>query len=397
MDFEFTESEAAWRQEVQAFLREHVTPALREELRRLGDEGGGPELQAFQREVGARGWYGLNWPKEYGGLGRSAIDQRILINEFDYSGVPPPDLTVTSVAPMIMRYGTEENKADFLPGMATGEITVAVGYSEPDAGTDLASLKTRAILDGDEWVINGSKIWNSYAHQATHEWLCVRTDPDAPKHKGISVIMVPIDSPGIEIRPLVTWADFRTNQTYFTDVRVPKKNLIGELNKGWTYITGALDLERGALTSSGDLRREVDDLLEVCRTTLLNGERLADRPAVRHMLAELDAEVEVARLFGWEAVSLIENGVIPTITVTEEKIYTAELRQKIADFGTQIFGMYGQLAWQDDRAPNHGSMERLYRKSPLMRFAGGTNEVLRDAIARRGYGMPHSGRIASAS
>ncbi len=293
MDFELTQAQREWRDEVRAFLAENVTAALREELLHVGAERRGQEFAAFRRKVGEKGWYGLNWPVEYGGLGRSATEQHILIDEFNYANVPGPDLTVTSVAPMIMRYGTQQNKEEFLPGIARGEITVAVGYSEPDAGTDLASLQTRAELDGDEWVINGSKIWNSLAHQASHEWLCVRTDPAAPKHHGISVIMVPISTPGIEIRPLITWADFRTNQTFFTDVRVPRGNLIGEVNKGWQYITGALDLERGALTNAGDLRAEVDDLIRVCTQQTVGGVRLADRPEVRQRLAELHADVEV--------------------------------------------------------------------------------------------------------
>jgi alkylation response protein AidB-like acyl-CoA dehydrogenase len=395
MDFELTQAQREWRDEVRAFLAENVTAALREELLRIGAERRGQEFAAFRRKVGEKGWYGLNWPVEYGGLGRSATEQHILIDEFNYANVPGPDLTVTSVAPMIMRYGTQQNKEEFLPGIARGEITVAVGYSEPDAGTDLASLQTRAELDGDQWVINGSKIWNSLAHQASHEWLCVRTDPAAPKHHGISVIMVPISTPGIEIRPLITWADFRTNQTFFTDVRVPRGNLIGDINKGWQYITGALDLERGALTNAGDLRAEVDDLIRVCTQQTVGGVRLADRPEVRQRLAELHADVEVARLYGLEAASQIENGVIPTVTVTAEKIYTSELRQKIADFGTQILGPYGQLDWRDIEAPGDGAMERLYRTAPLLRFGGGTNEVLRDVIAQRGYAMPSYGRGAS--
>jgi alkylation response protein AidB-like acyl-CoA dehydrogenase len=396
MDFEPTDDQRQWRDEVRAFLAENVTDELQQELLTVGGEAAGPEYRAFRRTIGEKGWYGLNWPVEYGGLGRTAIEQHLLINEFNYAGVPGPDLTVTSIAPMLMRYGTPENKADFLPGIARGEITVAVGYSEPDAGTDLASLKTRAELDGDEWVINGSKIWNSLAHTATHEWLCVRTDQDAPRHRGISVIMVPIDTPGIEIQPLITWSDFRTNQTFFTDVRVPRRNLIGEVNKGWSYITGALDLERGALTNAGDLRAEVDRLIELCRTEVSGGGRLAERPAVQRMLAELDAEVEVARLFGLEAATLIEQGVIPTITVTSEKILTSELRQKIADYGTQILGMYGQLDWRDEDAPDGGAMERLYREAPLLRFGGGTNEVLRDVIAQRGHAMPTYGRSSRA-
>ena len=189
------------------------------------------------------------------------MHQHLLMSEFEYAGVPGPDLTVTSIAPMIMRHGTEQNKQEFLPGIARGEIVFALGYSEPNAGTDLASLRTRAVRDGDEWVINGSKIWNSGAQRSTHEWLCVRTDPDAPRHRGISVIVVPVDSPGVEIRPLYAWSGYRTNETFFNDVRVPVTNLIGEVNAGWTYITGALDLERGALTNAGDLRRALDDLI----------------------------------------------------------------------------------------------------------------------------------------
>jgi alkylation response protein AidB-like acyl-CoA dehydrogenase len=392
VNFQLTERQKLWRDEVRAFLEENVTLALRAELKIVSADDWGPEVKAFRRKVGAKGWYGLNWPTEYGGLGRSAIDQHLLVSEFDYADAPSLGLTVTSVAPIIMRHGTEDNRRDFLPGIARGEINVAVGYSEPNAGTDLANLQTSAELDGEEWIINGSKIWNSAAHRATHEWLCVRTDRDAPRHKGVSVIMVPIDSPGIEIHPLITWSDFRTNQTFFTDVRVPKRNLIGEVNQGWYYITGALDLERGALTNASDLRREVDGLISFCRSHSLGEGRLGDNPDVRRRLAELDADVEVARLFGLRAASQIEDGEIPTLTVTTEKVYSSELRQKIADYGTQVLGMYGQLDWRDESAPDEGAMERLYRMAPLLRFGGGANEVLRDVIAQRGYGMPSYGR-----
>src|SRR5690606_38457974 len=243
MDFRLDPQQRAWRDEVRAFLAEHVTPALREEMREHHLDKPDGEVEAFRRKVGEKGWFGLNWPVEYGGLGLSAVYQHILVTEFEYAGAPAPDLTVTSVAPTIIRYGTEQNKREFLPPIARGELRCALGFSEPDAGTDLASLKTRAVLDGDTWVINGSKIWNSMAQRATHEWLCVRTDPDAPKHKGLSVIMVPIDAPGVEIRPIIAWSGYRTNEVFFTDVRVPVTNLIGEVNQGWTYITGSLNLE----------------------------------------------------------------------------------------------------------------------------------------------------------
>jgi alkylation response protein AidB-like acyl-CoA dehydrogenase len=397
VDFEYDESQLAWRREVRGFLADNVTDDLREELvdGRIGRAG--PASMEFRRKVGELGWFGLNWPDEYGGLGRSAMDQHILVNEFAYAGVYGPDLTVTSIAPMIMRYGTDENKADFLPGIASGDIQVAVGYSEPDAGTDLASLAMKAVLDGDEWVITGSKIWNSQAHHATHEWLCVRTDPDAPKHKGISVIMVPLSSPGIEVRPLITWADYQTNLTFFDEVRVPKRNLIGEINKGWSYITGALVLERGALTTSGDMRKMLDGLIAHCFAPDENGDCLADSSDVQRRLAVLDAEIEVTRLLGLEAASLTEEGQNPTMSVTVEKVYSSELRQRIADYGTQILGMSGQLDWHDPRAPMRGAMERTYRSAPLRRFGGGTNEVLRDVIAKVGHDVPSYGRSRGAS
>ncbi len=392
MDFQLDEGQQRWREEVRAFLRENVTPQLVQERSRHGSESPGPATLEFRRKLGEKGWFGLNWPVEYGGLGLGPVYQHILVHEFEYAGAPGPDLTVTSVAPMIMKNGTEQNKREFLPPIARGELRCAVGYSEPNAGTDLASLGTRAVLDGDEWVINGSKIWNSLAQYATHEWLCVRTDPGAPKHKGISVIMVPIDTPGITIRPLVTWADFQTNEVFFTDVRAPRTNLIGEVNKGWQYITGALDLERGALTNSGDLRRAVDDLLELARQPLPDGSRPVDSPQVCANLAQLDADVEAAVLMGLEASSLLEAGEIPTVTVTTEKVFTSELRQRIADAGMRMLGMSGLLGPDEPLAPAAGKFQKLYRAAPLLRFGAGTNEVLRDVIAQRGYGMPRYGR-----
>ena len=391
MDFELDDAQRAWVAEVRQFL-ENVTPVLRAEMAEHGIEYQGGELTAFRRKIGAKGWFGLNWPKEYGGLGLTAMHQHLLMSEFEYAGVPGPDLTVTSVAPMIMRHGTEHNKKEFLPGIARGEIVCAVGYSEANAGTDLASLRTRAVRDGDEWVINGSKIWNSGAQRSTHEWLCVRTDPDAPRHRGISVIMVPVDSPGVEIRPLYAWSGYRTNETFFRDVRVPASNLIGEVNAGWTYITGALDLERGALTNAGDLRRALDDLIALAGQPTRDGSVPGQDPAFRRRLAQAEADVEVATLMGYEAASMLDSGRIPTVEVSVEKIFTSELRQRIADLALDLLGPDGLMAHRSTGAPLGGFFERLYRVSPLMRFGGGTNEVLRDVIAQRGHKMPSYGR-----
>lgn len=384
VDFELDAAQTAWLAEVRAFLTEYVTPALRSELAEHGQELPAGEVASFRRRIGERGWFGLNWPTNYGGLGLGAVYQHLLMREFEYWGVPGPDLTVTSVAPMIMRHGTEQNKVEFLPPIARGELICAVGYSEPEAGTDLASLRTRAVRDGDEWVITGSKIWNSVANRATHEWLCVRTDPDAPRHRGISVIMVPTHLPGIQIRPLYAWSGYRTNEVFFDEVRVPVDNLIGELNRGWTYITGALDLERGALTNAGDLRRALDELTELAGPS--------QSAAFRRRLAQAEADVEVAMLMGYQAASLLDSGVIPTVEVSVEKIFSSELRQRIADLAIDLLGPDGLRAYRSPGAPASGKFERLYRVSPLMRFGGGTNEVLRDVIAQRGHGMPSYGR-----
>ena len=241
-------------------------------------------------------------------------------------------------------------------------------------------------------MINGSKIWNSGVQRSTHEWLCVRTDPDAPRHHGVSVIMVPIDSPGVEIRPLYGWSGHRTNETFFRDVRVPVTNLIGEVNAGWTYITGALDLERGAQTNAGDLRRALDDLVALAAQPLRDGSVPARDPAFRRRLAQADADVEVATLMGYEAASMLDGGRIPTVEVSVEKIFTSELRQRIADLALDLLGPDGVMAHRSSGAPLGGFFERLYRVSPLMRFGGGTNEVLRDVIAQRGQQMPSYGR-----
>ncbi|MCV7400816.1 acyl-CoA dehydrogenase family protein [Mycobacterium fragae] len=392
MDFELDAEQSAWLAEVRAFLHENVTPALRAELAERGQEEHGGEVAAFRRKIGEKGWFGLNWPPEYGGLGLGAIYQHLLMREFEYWGVPGPDLTVTSVAPMIMRHGTEQNKKEFLPPIARGEMTCAVGYSEPEAGTDLASLRTRAVRDGDEWVITGSKIWNSGAQRATHEWLCVRTDPSAARHRGISVIIVPVNLPGITIRPLYAWSGYRTNEVFFDEVRVPVGNLIGEVNQGWTYITGALDLERGALTNAGDLRRALDELTELAARPGRDGTVPLRSASFRRRLAQAEADVEAAVLMGYEAASLLDSGVIPTVEVSVEKVFSSELRQRIADLAIDLLGPDGLLAYRSPAAPLDGQFERLYRVSPLMRFGGGTNEVLRDVIAQRGHGMPSYGR-----
>jgi 3-oxocholest-4-en-26-oyl-CoA dehydrogenase alpha subunit len=394
VNFELTPAQLAWQAEVREFLDEHMSDDLRAEVQSYGRNGTGPLAEKFYHAVAGKGWTALTWPKEYGGLGGSATHQLIMSREFDYAGAPRILYMWTGIAAIIMRYGTQANRDAWLPRIKDGSVTMALGYSEPEAGTDLASLRTTAVLDGDEWVINGEKIWNSEAHFSTHEWLAVRTDQHAPKHRGISLVIVPTDAAGVEIFPIAVWSQ-RTNRTVFTNVRVPIQNLIGEPNLGWTYLGGALDFERATIGGYvGSLQRLLDGLVAYARNTVVDGTRLADVPHIRSALAELAIDIELAGLMGLEVAAAIDSGGNFTIPATAQKVFTTELRARVADTGTRLLGMTGQLSMHDDGAPLKGFLEWSYRWAPVQRFGGGTNEVMRDIIAQRGLGLPRLSRGA---
>lgn len=394
MDFQRDVDIEDWRREVQVFLARNITDDLRDQLGRgeaiprLGVNQ--PfHVMEFRRKVIDQGWLGLALPTEYGGMGKSALEQYVLISEFQRAGVPNMSLTVTSLAPTIATYGTEDNKRMWLPGIVSGEIEMALGYSEPEAGTDLANLSTRATLADGMWSIDGQKIWNSGAHTCTHEWLAVRTDRNAPKHRGISIIIVPIDAEGIDVQALWTWGDVRTNLTSLSDVYVPEENLVGDRDRGWRYIAAALDFERVSIGGYlGQAMRAFDRLLTWCTNTVIDGRLPASRPDVRQKLAELSRDIAVADLFGVHTVQLIDAGQIPSREASQHKVLVTELLAKCADYGTQIQDLYGQLDRTDPWSPSGGAMELLYRQAPYLRFGGGTNEVQRDIIAQRGLGLP---------
>ncbi|MGH9024827.1 MAG: acyl-CoA dehydrogenase family protein, partial [Acidimicrobiia bacterium] len=243
-----TDEQQALRKELRAYFDRLLTPAVREELGQPGE--GSPAYVEIVRQMGADGWLGIGWPEEYGGQGRSAIDQFIFFFEVSRAGAPFPFVTLNTVGPTLMAFGSEAQKKKFLPGILAGEIHFAIGYTEPESGTDLASLRTRAVLDGEEWVINGNKVFTSGANQADYIWLACRTDPDAPKHKGISMIIVPTDTPGFKWTPIVTVGSNTTTATYYDDVRVPKDNLVGDVNAGWRLITNQLNHERVGLAAN---------------------------------------------------------------------------------------------------------------------------------------------------
>lgn len=388
MDYDLSPRERAWRDEVRAFIAEHVDDALADETRERGNEGRGPRAQQFLQALKERGWWGLAWPEEYGGLGKTAIEQWIFIDEIESAGAPMLPLTVTSVAPTIMRIGSEEQKRTWIPQINGGAIEFALGYSEAEAGTDLASLRTRAELDGDEWVVNGAKMWNTMAHHATHNWLAVRTEPDAPKHKGISMMIVPMDAPGVSVQPIWVWPGLRTNALFLDNVRVPRSYLIGERGMGFYYAAMALNFERLSIGSIGMARRHFRALVDAVRERVVDGRPLREEPWVRERLARLKVEIDAAAMLGLETAWALDQGGVPAAESSMAKIYTSELSQRIADAGCEMLGLNGQLHADDPRALAGGRMQWLYRLSPMLAFGGGTNEVQRDIIGFMGYGLP---------
>ncbi|HMG27017.1 MAG TPA: acyl-CoA dehydrogenase family protein, partial [Acidimicrobiia bacterium] len=266
MFLEYTPEQQALRKELREYFARLLAPAVRAELGEPGE--GSPRFRDVVRQMGSDGWLGIGWPTEYGGQGRPATDQFIFFDEVQRAGAPFPFVTLNTVGPTIMRFGSEEQKSFFLPGILAGEINFAIGYTEPEAGTDLASLRTRAVLDGDEWVINGNKVFTSGANQADYVWLACRTDPDAPKHKGISIIVVPTASAGFKCTPIVTVGGNTTTATYYDDVRVPKGNVVGDVNAGWQLITTQLNHERVGLAAMGGLAHRLwNEVVEWCRAT----------------------------------------------------------------------------------------------------------------------------------
>lgn len=394
MDFQLTEAQQQLQRDVVAYLERHVTPALEAELL-AQQEGGGPDTHPhysqFIRQLGRDGWLGLAWPKRYGGQERDAIDQYIFFDTVaGYYRVPIPFLAINAIGSTIMRAGTEEQKDRFLPPLLRGELNIAVGYSEPGAGSDLASLRTRAVRDGDDYVITGQKVFTSLAHFCDYIWLAARTDPTVKKHKGISIFMVDTRSPGVTITPLHTMGGFRTNVTFYDDVRVPKSCLIGEVNKGWSYINSQLAMERIGLVPHSRMRRVLEEMIAWARSATIDGRRVFDEPWVRERLADLTARTEVLRLFNFRAASQIALGIEPFAEAAMTKVFGSELFQTVAGTCMDMMGMIGGMQPPSGISPMSGLLQRDFVAMRLLTFGGGTNEVLKDMVALTGLGMPPS-------
>jgi alkylation response protein AidB-like acyl-CoA dehydrogenase len=348
---------------------------------------------ATQREVvkqmAADGWLGIGWPSEWGGKDRGHIDQWIFYDESMRQGAPLPILTINTVGPTIMQHGTQEQKEYFLPRILKGEIDFCIGYSEPDAGTDLASLSTRGVIDGDELVINGTKLWTSYAQTADWCWLAIRTDPDVKKHRGLSIVCVPMTTPGITARPLALIGEHPICEVHYEDVRVPVANVIGGLNNGWGLITGQLNHERITLCAPGMVDKNLTDVRRWAQDTLMpDGRRVIDQEWVQINLAKVHANFEFLRLQNWKVACDAEQGVLNVEDASTTKVFGTETN---LDNIRMLMEIVGQSAYVKKGSPESVLVSRLessYRALVILTFGGGVNEVQRDLITVFGLGMP---------
>jgi alkylation response protein AidB-like acyl-CoA dehydrogenase len=386
MDFRFSEEEEAFREEVREFLAREWT---RPEWDPDRDEDW-EAARGFERKLVARGWLTMAWPKQYGGLEASHMTQLIFRDEMAYAGAPIVDgQGIAMVGPCIIVHGTEDQKERFLPPISKGEVVWSQGFSEPNAGSDLASLQCRAVRDGDDYIVNGQKTWTSAA--ARSDWIhtLVRTDPDAPKHRGISYLLIDMKSPGVSTQPIINMtgrAGFY--ETYFEDVRVPVANRLGEENRGWYVAMTTLAFERSSIGFASGAWRTLKELTQYCREAKRNGQALIDDPRVRRKLANLAIEIEVARLISYNVAWLQSQGQVPIYEASAAKTFTTELRQRIANTGMQILGLYGQLDEESKWAPLDGRIKYQYLWTVGETIYAGSNEIQRNIIAQRGLSLP---------
>ena len=386
MEFRFSEEALAFEREVEDFLAVEWSPDVRRRVDASPDRYG--MEREFRRKLAEKGWLTMSWPREYGGQERSYEEQYLFQEALNYVGAPGATVGVQQVGPTLMTFGTDEQKAAFLPRIAKGEIDFALGYTEPDAGTDLASLQLRAARDGDDYVLNGIKRFTSAAHRAEYVWLAARTDPSAPKHRGISMFLVDLQTPGITVKPIWTMSGIRTNEVYWEDVRVPADALVGEENRGWYYAAHALDFERVSIFTVSGVRAVFDALMRWAREAGADGTRPIDDGHVSRTLADYRVQIEVLQMLAYRNLGMIKRGEHPNHEASEVKIFSTELMQRLLHTGTKLLGPYGQLTPESERAPLGGRIEQGYRAAVMPTFGAGSNEVMRNIIATRGFGLP---------
>ena len=390
MDFRFTPQEQAFRQEIRDWLKTNL-PDNAPETRLSPDAESMNVYKKFAQRLATKGWVAPHWPKEYGGLGLSVIEQLVFNEEMAEAGAPMGYSTIGTgwVGPTLIVYGTDEQKQRWLPQITAGDVMWCQGFSEPNAGSDLASLKTSAVRDGDDYVINGQKIWTSGAHYADWMILLARTDPEAPKHKGISYFLVDMKTPGLTTTPLIDMMDNHAfNEVFFDNVRVPRENLLGEENRGWYMAATTLDFERSSIGGAVGAGRMVRDLVQYCADTPWNGHRLIDESRVRSRLSDSVIEAELGRLLSYRVVTLQSRGAVPNYEASIAKLFNTDMQLRMARSGLEIMGLYGQLDHLDKYAPLKGRFERQYLWQTGLAVGGGTTEIQKNIIAMRGLGLP---------
>ena len=389
MEIGYTQEQQALQRQLRDYYAELLTPEVEAQL--VKGAGIGPDMRRVVKQMATDGWLGIGWPKEYGGQGRSAMEQFIFFDESMRAGAPVPMLTINTVGPTIMDFGTDEQKAFFLPKILAGDIHFCIGYTEPNAGTDLAALETRAVRDGDEYVINGQKIFTSLAGDADYIWLATRTDPEVSKHKGISMFIVPMDTPGIKVVPMKLLGDHNINYTFYEDVRVPAANLVGGENNGWTLITNQLHHERVTLCSPGIIERALTDTREWAQATkLADGRRVIDQEWVQVHLARVHARLEFLKLINWKVAWTATQGHLDVADASSIKVFGTEFYLEAFKLLMEVVGQAGYLTRDTPEAVLAGRLEMYARSLVILTFGGGTNEIQRDLIAIFGLGLPRS-------
>jgi acyl-CoA dehydrogenase len=388
MELDLTTEQRSFRNELRDYLSKLMTAALASELAST-HEGGGPEFRKAMKQMGRDGLLGVSWPKQYGGQERSAVEQFLFADEVQAVGFPLPFLTLNTVGPTLREYGTPEQSQHFCPRILAGDVFFAIGYSEPTAGTDLASLKTTAVRSGDEWVINGQKMWTSLAEYADYIWLAARTDPKASKHRGLSIFLVPTTAKGFARQTIRTVGGVSTNATFYEDVRVPAENLIGGENNGWRLITRQLNHERISLMTVGRLLRSLAEVTDWARETRVDGARVIDKGWVQQSLARIYAKAQVLRLMNWKQAWAADKGQPHMAESSAIKVYGSELQIEAYRALLEVLGVPAILAKGSLGAVLQGTIESSYRNGLILTFGAGTNEVQRDIIAMAGMGMPH--------
>ncbi|WP_370328955.1 acyl-CoA dehydrogenase family protein [Mycolicibacterium hippocampi] len=393
MDFDYTPDQVQLRKDYRERLEAVMTPERRAAVAGLME--GGAAITEVRRALGAAGLLGVAWPTEYGGHGLSAMEQYIFGEEARRVNAPLPMITLNTVGPTLIQFGTDEQKNTFLPAILKGEIDFAIGYSEPGAGSDLASLRTTAVRDGDEFVINGAKMYTSGAEFADYVWLAARTDPDAKKHKGITLFIVPTSDPGFSWKPLHTMPGVTTYYTFYDDIRVPASSIVLGENQGWKLVTNQLNLERAALGNLGALEPLFQKTLEWARETPLDDGKVIDEPWVQQALARVEAQVSAYRLLNLRVNANMGSSALGMAEASAAKVFGTELTQEVARELLDVVGHAGVR--KDEAAPLKGELEAAYRLAVINTFGGGANELQRDIIAMAGLGMPRAPRDVRAS